>query len=151
MDQTEGGTSWDVVTVKSKIAYTKKKYDAAQMMTTATGAGDTEDTTLRDAMLAECPYYDRLHAVYAGCLKRNPPPPKQPPLLGDPQALEVNGNVAQQEVVDFGDALDSIFDSDDSTARKCLDPLSRSYGEESISNPYAVYIRASDNERPISE
>ena len=38
--------NWDAVAVKSKIAYTKKKYDAARKLATATGAGDAEEIIL---------------------------------------------------------------------------------------------------------
>ncbi|KAI7821939.1 hypothetical protein BC939DRAFT_504180 [Gamsiella multidivaricata] len=42
------GTAWDAVAVKSRIAYSKKKYDAARKLTEATGAGDTEEIKLRE-------------------------------------------------------------------------------------------------------
>ncbi|KAF9183258.1 hypothetical protein BGZ51_004147 [Haplosporangium sp. Z 767] len=71
------GTTWDRGTVKSKIQYTKKKYDAARALSTATGAEDTDKEELRSKMLAICPHYDRFHAVYGDSLARSPPPPHQ--------------------------------------------------------------------------
>ncbi|KAG0354916.1 hypothetical protein BGZ54_001415, partial [Gamsiella multidivaricata] len=62
---------------KSKIAYAKKKYDQARAISQQTGAGDTEQETLREQMLSICPHFDKVHAVYGGSLARNPPPPNQ--------------------------------------------------------------------------
>ncbi|KAG0248342.1 hypothetical protein BG011_000178 [Mortierella polycephala] len=64
-------------TVKSKIQYAKRKYDAANTKRKETGAGGTDKETLRDIMLDICPDFDGFHAVYGGSLARNPPPSQQ--------------------------------------------------------------------------
>ncbi|KAG0303360.1 hypothetical protein BGZ98_006763, partial [Dissophora globulifera] len=112
------GTTWDTVAVKSKIAYSRKKYDAARRLAEATGVGDTDETTLRDAMLEKCPFYDRFHAVFAESLKRNPPVQKQPPVpkAQDEPSLAVDNFLENNDIVD--DMDDSVSDSDFSF-RKC--------------------------------
>lgn len=126
---TKHNTTWDAVAVKSKIAYTKKKYDAARKLANSTGAGDTEETTLKDAMLDECPFYDKLHSVYIGSLKRNAPPPKQPLRLEPDRNTELNGPlvIGDSTVDDFEGAL-SWSDSD-SSMRKFLWVLIEIWGE----------------------
>lgn len=108
-------TTWDAVAVKSKIAYTKKKYDAARKLANATGAGDTEEITLTDSMLDECPFYEKLHRVYIGSLKRNAPPPKQPLRLGLDRNTELNEHLPEGDsVVDDFEETFSWSDSDSS-------------------------------------
>ncbi|KAF9949091.1 hypothetical protein BGZ65_007610 [Modicella reniformis] len=77
--------NWNGKTVKSKYQYLKKLFDMANDMTKSTGNGDTEDTTLRERILAKCPEYDRLYEVLGGTLARDPPSPFQ---SGDTDAIE---------------------------------------------------------------
>ncbi|KAF9411040.1 hypothetical protein BGZ76_005400 [Entomortierella beljakovae] len=70
-------TDWTGDTVESKLQYMKKKYSEARTILSSTRAGDTDETTLHDQVIAICPEYDRIHAVYGGSLLKNPPRPRQ--------------------------------------------------------------------------
>ncbi|GJJ70119.1 hypothetical protein EMPS_02468 [Entomortierella parvispora] len=106
-------TTWDTVAVKSKIAYTKKKYDAARKLATVTGGGDTEEITPMNAMLDECPFYEKLHKVYVGSLNRNAPSPKQPqrPEIVRNSELDESPAVDDSTIDEFEGALSSDSDS----------------------------------------
>ncbi|KAF9943833.1 hypothetical protein BGZ65_000157, partial [Modicella reniformis] len=69
--------NWDKDTVKSKLQYTKKKYDKAKAIVTSTGQGNTETETLESQLLDICPFYHELDAVYSCSLARNPRPERQ--------------------------------------------------------------------------
>ncbi|KAF9157543.1 hypothetical protein BGX20_003850 [Mortierella sp. AD010] len=76
-------SGWDKHIVKSKIEYAKKKYDQARAISQRTGAGDTEQETLREQIQDICPHFDRFHEVYGGSLSRNPPPFKESVVIED--------------------------------------------------------------------
>lgn len=107
------GTNWDKDIVKGRIQYTKKKYDKARTEMTATGAGDTETETLRERVLAICPCYDRLHAVWGGSLARNPPPPRQAGTI-TPIAAPTTLPTRPIDIPDTDTDTASIFNADDS-------------------------------------
>ncbi|KAF9116772.1 hypothetical protein BGX27_011086 [Mortierella sp. AM989] len=79
------GTKWDKKAIKSKLQYAKSKYDAARKIVLETGSGDKEksdgedeiDESLKEQIEAICPPYNKFHAIYGGCIIRNPPPERQ--------------------------------------------------------------------------
>jgi hypothetical protein len=109
------GTDWIAKNVKVKIQYIKRKYDLAAALAKSTGAGDTEESKLREEMLHICPYYDELHQIYATSLSRNPLPPvefgsatirhRPPPQIPEPT---VNDDVDDSSDFDrdLGDSID---------------------------------------------
>ncbi|KAF9399568.1 hypothetical protein BGX21_006001 [Mortierella sp. AD011] len=74
--------------MKTKIKYAKDKYIKARDMARKTGEGDVDDATLRDRMLAECPHFDRFHAIYVGNVSVNPSSPRNSGSLSDDEAQD---------------------------------------------------------------
>ncbi|KAF9295865.1 hypothetical protein BGZ74_010581 [Mortierella antarctica] len=69
---------WDVKHVKYRMINARRKHDAARGLSEFTGGGETRDLeSLRKEMLALCPPFGRLHAVWGGTLARDPPPPRE--------------------------------------------------------------------------
>ncbi|KAF9419838.1 hypothetical protein BGZ76_004195 [Entomortierella beljakovae] len=113
------GTDWDALAVKSKIQYSKKKYDAAREITKKTGEGDTDEETLRSKVLGICPDYDRFHAIWGGSIVRNPPHSKEYGLkvsnnsqesVRPPESTE---DIFRQPIDDSSDAYDSYDTASD--------------------------------------
>ncbi|KAF9196054.1 hypothetical protein BGZ50_002311 [Haplosporangium sp. Z 11] len=71
------GTTWKADQVKTNIRYARDKYRLAKDLTNTTSEGDAETETLRERMLAICPAYDRLYAVYENSMIRDPSSPRQ--------------------------------------------------------------------------
>ncbi|KAF9990035.1 hypothetical protein BGZ80_005889 [Entomortierella chlamydospora] len=72
------GTKWDRKAIKSKLQYAKAKYDAAKKIARSLGDGEDEsDKSLKEQIEAICPPCNKFHAVYGGCIIKNPPPERQ--------------------------------------------------------------------------
>ncbi|KAF9997588.1 hypothetical protein BGZ79_008728 [Entomortierella chlamydospora] len=106
------GTDWKPQQVKTKIQYAKDKYIKARDIPRKTGGGDTDDQTLKDRVLSECPEFDRFHAVYVGSVVLNPPPPKHSIVLSDDELH--NSTDSDPETSDFDEDINgSMLDDED--------------------------------------
>ncbi|KAF9536185.1 hypothetical protein EC957_012226 [Mortierella hygrophila] len=65
---------WTAKTVKEKFRYIKDQYDKCVKLMKATGNGDTESSTLAEAIYDITPYYHELVAIFGAQLTRNHPP-----------------------------------------------------------------------------
>ncbi|KAK3836846.1 MAG: hypothetical protein J3R72DRAFT_449912 [Linnemannia gamsii] len=65
---------WTARTVKEKFRYIKDQYDKCVKLMKATGNGDTESSTLAEAINDITPYYNELVAIFGAQLTRNHPP-----------------------------------------------------------------------------
>lgn len=101
------GTDWKPAQVKTKIKYAKEKYIKARNMSRETGQGDTDESTLRERMLAECPLYDQFHAVYVGNVSVNPPPARHSISFSDDEAQSIE---SEEETSDLEEQNGSVFE-----------------------------------------
>ncbi|KAF9543273.1 hypothetical protein EC957_000999 [Mortierella hygrophila] len=67
-------TRWTSQTVKDKFRYIKDQYDKCAKLMNSTGNGDTETSTLTEAVNDITPYYDELLMIFGSQLTRNHPP-----------------------------------------------------------------------------
>jgi hypothetical protein len=70
-------TNWDADTVKSKLQYARKKYDAARHLAMSSSESDTDEETLFSKVRSICPYFEELHRIWSECSVRNPPYSKE--------------------------------------------------------------------------
>ncbi|KAG0012064.1 hypothetical protein BGZ80_000234 [Entomortierella chlamydospora] len=112
--------------MKTKIKYAKDKYIKARDMARKTIEGDTDGVMLRDRMLAECPHFDRFHAIYVGNVSVNPSPPRNSNSLSDDDAQdssEPEEETSDIEILDNSEVVNGKARAD--TPQSSERPLSK--------------------------
>ncbi|KAI7817221.1 hypothetical protein BC939DRAFT_496824 [Gamsiella multidivaricata] len=119
------GQIWTLKQVKANIHYAQDKYKKAKDMAKQTGQYTDEDGTSRKKMLQECPFYDRLDAVYMSNAVINADPPIDTfslPREEQPEyESEVEASAFDDEQFDSDEsdnAIDSVSVESSSTPRK---------------------------------